>query len=218
MMSCARIYTAHGVYHRVRPGESLNSIASSYGSSLQDVAEINNIEDPSKIKVGQRIYIPQSKQKKHKRSKKHKGPKPSSESEDIASSKEGEIEFDRQRFQWPLKGPVSSNFGMRQSSRHDGIDIRAKKGTPIHAADSGHVVFSGRLSGYGNMILIKHEGDFFTAYAHNSKNLTRKGKHVKRGEVIAQVGSTGRATGPHLHFEVRKGSKARNPLFFLPKR
>ena len=74
------------------------------------------------------------------------------------------------------------------------------------------------MRGYGNLVLLKHGDDFFTVYAHNSVNLVKKGKRVKRGETIAKVGRTGRATGPHLHFEVREGTKARNPLFFLPKK
>ena len=80
------------------------------------------------------------------------------------------------------------------------------------------MVYSKRLRGYGNLILLKHEGDFFTVYAHNSVNLAKKGSRIRRGQVIAKVGSTGRSTGPHVHFEVREGSRPRNPLFFLPRR
>ena len=112
---------------------------------------------------------------------------------------------------------MTSTFGVRRGRRHDGIDISAKRGTPVQAAANGKVIFSSRLRGYGNLILVKHKDDFFTAYAHNARNLKKKGQTVKKGDVIARVGSTGRASGPHLHFEVRKGNVARNPTFFLPK-
>lgn len=100
---------------------------------------------------------------------------------------------------------------------HDGIDIGAKTGTAVHAAASGEVVYSDhRLSGYGRMIIIRHSPDLFTAYAHNQRNLVRKGNRVKAGEVIARVGSSGRASGPHLHFEVRRGETPVDPLAYLP--
>ena len=222
LVSCTRIYTARGFYHRVRKGDTLASIARGSGASLQEVAEINNVQDPSQLKLGQRLYVPTNKRKSYalSRSKKKSKTKKKGASKATSTPKPQteKIVFDRKRFSWPVNGPVSSNFGMRKRRRHDGIDIRAKKGTSIRAAASGKVVFSGRLRGYGNMLLIKHKDSFFTAYAHNSKNLTKKGKNVKRGAIIARVGNTGRTTGPHLHFEVRKGRKARNPLFFLPKR
>jgi lipoprotein NlpD len=102
---------------------------------------------------------------------------------------------------------------------HDGIDIGAKEGTPIRAAAAGEVVYSDqRLSGYGKLIIIRHSSDMFTAYAHNQRNLVRKGGRVKAGAVIARVGRTGRASGPHLHFEVRRGSTPVDPLAYLPRR
>lgn len=124
-----------------------------------------------------------------------------------------------QRFIWPLdNGIYMSGFGIRRGRRHDGIDIAAKGGTPIKAAADGEVVFSKRMRGYGRLVLIKHKGNYFTAYAHNRSNLVKKGKKVKRGQVIAKVGRSGRATGNHLHFEIRKGQKAMDPLRYLPAR
>lgn len=128
------------------------------------------------------------------------------------------IEADHGRFSWPVEGEISSLYGVRRGRRHDGVDLRSPRGTPVRAADDGEVVYSKRLRGYGNLILLKHGDGFFTVYAHNAVNLVKKGAQVKRGQMISKVGSTGRATGPHLHFEVREGSKPRNPLFFLPKR
>lgn len=122
-------------------------------------------------------------------------------------------------FVWPLDDfTFMSGFGIRRGRRHDGIDLAAKSGTSIKAAADGKVVFSGRMRGYGNLILLKHDHDYFTAYAHNRKNMVNKGKSVRQGEVVAQVGRTGRATGNHVHFEIRRGQDAMDPLNFLPAR
>lgn len=122
-------------------------------------------------------------------------------------------------FIWPLdKFTFMSGFGIRRGRRHDGIDIAAKGGTPVKASADGKVVFSGRMRGYGNLILLKHDNNYFTAYSHNRENLVNKGKNVKQGQVIAKVGRTGRATGNHVHFEIRQGQQAMDPLHFLPAR
>ena len=126
---------------------------------------------------------------------------------------------DKKAFIWPVdKGIVMSGFGIRRGRRHDGIDVSAKGGTPVLASADGKIVFNGRMRGYGNLIVMKHDNDYFTAYAHNSSNLAKKGATVKQGEKIALVGRTGRATGNHVHFEIRKGQKAMNPMNFMPAR
>lgn len=124
------------------------------------------------------------------------------------------------RFLWPVPNfyKVSSHFGPRGRRHHDGIDIPAPSGTPIIAADSGSVVYSGNgIRGYGNMIILSHGEDVFTVYAHNKKNHVKKGEGVKKGQTIALVGNTGRSTGPHLHFEIRVKNKVRNPAQYLSK-
>jgi murein DD-endopeptidase MepM/ murein hydrolase activator NlpD len=124
----------------------------------------------------------------------------------------------RGRFMWPVPHfyKVSSHFGPRGRKHHDGIDIPAPRGTPIIAVDDGVVIYSDDgIRGYGNMIVIAHGDDIFTVYAHNRKNKVGKGRRVKRGEVIAEVGNTGRSTGPHLHFEIRVKNKVRNPAQYL---
>lgn len=121
------------------------------------------------------------------------------------------------QFGWPVTvGYVSSGFGMRHGAMHHGIDIAAPSGTPVHAADSGVVIYAGWLRGYGNVVIIRHSLDYVTVYAHNQANLVREGQEVRRSQVIAQVGRTGRATGPNLHFEVRYDNVAENPLSHLP--
>lgn len=122
------------------------------------------------------------------------------------------------RFLWPVPQfyKVSSHFGRRGGRNHDGIDIPAPKGTPIVSVDQGVVVYSDDgIRGYGNMIVIAHSDDIFTVYAHNRTNKVDKGDRVKKGEKIAEVGNTGRSTGPHLHFEIRVKNKSRNPAQFL---
>ncbi len=116
---------------------------------------------------------------------------------------------------WPARGPVTSLFGPRGTAHHDGIDIAAGVGTPVRAAAGGWVRYAGQLSGYGNVVILEHRFGLRTIYAHNQRNLVAAGESVKRGKVIALLGRTGRATGPNLHFEVRRESRPEDPLGFL---
>ena len=116
---------------------------------------------------------------------------------------------------WPVRGPVTSGFGMRWGRMHQGIDISAGTGTPIHAAKAGTVTFAGTMSGYGNVVVITHSGGLSTLYAHQSR-LAISGGAVSQGQVIGYVGSTGHSTGPHLHFETRVGGTPQNPMRYLP--
>ncbi len=124
------------------------------------------------------------------------------------------------RFLWPVPSAhaVSSNYGGRWGRKHEGIDIPAVQGTPFLAVDDGIVVYSGQgIRAYGNLTVLAHKDGFFSVYAHAKKNYTQKGQKVYRGQVLGQVGRTGRATGPHLHFELRKESRALDPLDILAK-
>jgi murein DD-endopeptidase MepM/ murein hydrolase activator NlpD len=123
---------------------------------------------------------------------------------------------------WPVNGHISSGFGYRKNpmggrgtEHHNGVDIPARTGTVIRAAGGGTVVFAGWQSGYGNTVIIDHGEGISTLYAHNSRNRVTIGQSVSRGEIIANVGSTGRSTGPHLHYEVRQNGTAINPAPFL---
>jgi len=121
----------------------------------------------------------------------------------------------------PTKGWVTSVFGQRRSvftggsEFHAGLDIVARVGTPITAPADGVVITSGRESGYGNIVEIRHMQGIVTRYAHNHRNLVRVGQKVHRGDAISEVGSTGRSTGPHLHYEVRLNGVAVNPLLYI---
>ena len=117
---------------------------------------------------------------------------------------------------FPLPGAkVISPYGKRGGRTHSGVDLKTTPGDKIYAAFEGEVIFSDVYHGYGNYIRIKHPNGLETCYSHNSKNLVKKGDYVKAGQVIALVGQTGRATTPHLHFEVRINGKTRNPANYF---
>lgn len=122
----------------------------------------------------------------------------------------------RHPFAWPVKGKVTGRFDSRPDSLNDGINIAAPRGTPVHATLAGQVIYSDQLRGYGNLIILRHRGGYASVYAHNRKNLVRRGQKVNRRQVIAEVGATGRAATPYLHFEIRRNNVARNPLSYLP--
>lgn len=121
------------------------------------------------------------------------------------------------KFMWPVEGKVISSFGPKADGLHnDGINISAPKGTPVRAAENGVVVYSGsELKGYGNLVLVRHADQWMTAYAHLDKSLVKKGDTIKRGQSIGTVGSTGQVDTPQLHFEVRRGTDAKNPQVYL---
>jgi murein DD-endopeptidase MepM/ murein hydrolase activator NlpD len=119
-------------------------------------------------------------------------------------------------FLWPLEGRLMDSFEESEAKRHEGIDISCPLGTPIKASGSGKVVYSGNaVRGYGNLIILRHSEELVTVYAHNDVNLVEEGMWVEEGQRIARVGQTGRASGPHLHFEVRKNNKPVDPRPYL---
>ena len=119
------------------------------------------------------------------------------------------------RLAWPLNAPITSPFGMRWGRMHEGIDLGAPQGTPIHAAANGVVVYCGWMDGYGNLVVIDHGGGIATAYGHQSAIAVGCNQQVTQGQVIGYVGSTGHSTGPHLHFEVRVNGTPVDPLGYL---
>ncbi len=127
-----------------------------------------------------------------------------------------------QGFIMPMEGKLGSRFGPRKHPifgtmrQHNGIDIGCVRGQPIWAAKAGKVIFAGWKNGYGNVVLIEHEGPVITLYAHQEKLHVSTGYRIDKGEVLGKCGSTGWSTGPHLHFEVRAGGEPKDPLIVLP--
>jgi murein DD-endopeptidase MepM/ murein hydrolase activator NlpD len=198
------------IYHVVKPGENLYRIGKAYDVSYEQLARVNNLRDPTQIRVGQRLLIPEATRALPVEiiTPTDSAPTPrETEPPDIAGD----------ALLWPVQGTINSGFGARGSSFHDGIDIAAMEGTPIRAVDGGEVIYSDQLRGYGNIVIIRHSGGLVSVYAHNQINLVRDGQKIERGDVVAKVGSTGRVTGPHLHFEIRKNNAAQNPLRYLPQ-
>ncbi|MBF2057694.1 MAG: M23 family metallopeptidase [Cyanobacterium sp. T60_A2020_053] len=120
---------------------------------------------------------------------------------------------------WPAKGTFTSGYGWRWGRMHRGIDVAAPVGTPVVAAADGEVITAGWNSGgFGNLVKIKHPDGSITLYAHNQRLRVRRGQQVRQGQHISDMGSTGFSTGPHLHFEIHRDGKAKDPMVFLPRR
>jgi murein DD-endopeptidase MepM/ murein hydrolase activator NlpD len=195
-----------GTFHVVQPGESLFRIAKAYDVSLEELLRVNRLKNAREIRPGQRIFVPGAKRQVPV---------------ELTTPTEQAIEPPTPEahagFIWPVNGRINSGFGPRGTTVHDGIDISAPEGTPIRVIEAGEVVYSDQLRGYGNLVIVRHADGFASVYAHNQTNLVREGQRVARGEIIAKVGATGRVSGPHLHFEIRKSNIAQDPLLYLPR-
>ena len=207
-----------GVYHTVQKGQTLHFIARAYNVNLDRLKRINGVYDPSRLQIGTRLWIPGARQVLNIDSNINKQALAKNKKKRKRALNNG-IKAIKGFLIWPVKGQLTSRFGNRSGRHHDGIDIGARRGTSIVAAAEGKVMFAGwGPTGYGLMIIIKHKNDLTTVYAHNSHVHVYKNQMVKKGQKIASVGSTGRSTGPHLHFEVRNDSLPMNPLNYLPKK
>lgn len=217
LFGCFYACVPYGIYYTVKKGDTLYSISISYGISLREITMINHIKDPSQIKEGQVIFIPGARERREVPSEKERVQITKQEKPDREKRKKEERESIS--IIWPVDGKVTSEFGLRDGIPHDGIDIFAPEGTPIKAVYNGKVIYSGdELSGYGNLIIIKHDEDYATVYAHNKVNYVKEGDRVKKGQVIGEVGKTGNAHSPHLHFEIRWRAKPINPRLILPEK
>ena len=195
--------------HVVQPGENLYRIALHYGVSVEDIARANGIRDEGQLEAGTRLTIP--------RPKRGAAERPLLPPEQLRSIAQDDAFADGGlRFAWPLHGVVTSQFGWRRSRMHEGLDVAARSGTEVHAAEAGHVIYASRLGGYGNVVVVRHGKLYESVYAHNRRFRVSKGARVRKGEVIAEVGATGNASAPHLHFEIRRHDDPRDPLLFLP--
>jgi murein DD-endopeptidase MepM/ murein hydrolase activator NlpD len=190
-----------GAYHTVKKGQTLWRISKTYGVDLETLQWVNDVEDVTDLRVGRVLFIPGAS------TTLEMAPVPG-EDEKPSSAKISLI--------WPVKGRNTSNFGPRGRRVHEGIDLAAPTGTPVLASASGRVAYSGNgMRGYGKVVVLKHTNDLSTVYAHNSSLLVRMGDSVAQGQTIAKVGATGRTTGPHLHFEIRRRGVPEDPRKFL---
>jgi lipoprotein NlpD len=208
-----------GVTHLVRRGETVYRIARAYGVVPGDLLEINGIVDPRQVAVGTELFVPGATRvldAEEVMGTKGPAPTPASGPSPGPTSAASGVPGGTTPLAWPLKGVLYGRSGVRSGHRHDGIDLAAPEGTAIAAAAAGTVIFAGEQAGYGNILIVRHASGLVTVYAHCSAMLVEEGREVRRGEPIARVGQTGRTTGPHLHFEVREGTRPRNPLLFLP--
>ena len=190
-----------GTQHLVRPGETLAAVGRLYGVNWQTLAKVNQLVDPHRLEVGQTIWIPSQ---------------PGTERNGVPSLALPSRFVPDSHLQWPTDGVLSSSFGTRGGRFHGGIDISGERGTRIVAADGGVVMFSGRgPDGYGNAVMVDHGNGLMTLYAHNERNVVRQGERVRRGQTIALMGDTGRASGTHVHFEVHQHGRLVDPRRWL---
>ncbi len=195
-----------GIWYTVLSGDTVEKLAKTYQTSVEKIVtfELNNLQEPYALAAGQQIMLPDGRKKVvpsnyYPMTRVGRAPKG-------APTGSG-------RFAWPTQGYLSQRYW----SGHLGVDIANSTGTPIRAADAGYVVLAGRDTwGYGNQVLIDHGNGYLTRYAHLQTIKVKAGDSVQKNQVIGTMGSTGRSTGPHLHFEVIYANTRRNPLGFLP--
>jgi murein DD-endopeptidase MepM/ murein hydrolase activator NlpD len=201
-----------GVLHTVKKGETIGAIAKRYGSDTDKILQANRVASADEIKVGDQLIVPDGKPP---------APPPAPVTSRIGSAinalrSPSEAPPGKAAIAGQLVWPTDSKrINQYFKWRHAGLDINGKLDNAVYAVDDGIVTSSGwNKSGYGNMILIDHGNGVITRYAHHSKLFVKAGDQVTKGQTIGMVGSTGRSTGPHLHFEIYVNGKRRNPLEF----
>ncbi|MGD8374739.1 MAG: LysM peptidoglycan-binding domain-containing M23 family metallopeptidase [Acidobacteriota bacterium] len=186
-----------GVFHQVLRGQTLFTIARTYGVPMGAIVEANGIADPDRIETGALLFVPGA-------------PEVLDVPITVGPGVPGPP------LVVPVAGPINSRFGPRHGRMHYGLDIGAPSGTPVRAARDGTVLYAGNgYRGYGRLVILDHGDGYRTLYAHNRRLRARAGQKVRAGEVIAEVGASGNATGPHLHFEVRLDDRPVDPLLYV---
>lgn len=210
--------------HVVRSGEYLSLIAQKYNVNMYAIARLNGLKAPYTIYVGQHLALPDFNRAQPVDVPTAEAPPPKRTSITARSPAQPKPvptppSTSGKGFAWPVRGKVVSSYGGKSAGlKNDGINIAAPRGAPVVAAENGVVAYAGNeLRGFGNLLLLKHSGGWITAYAHNETLLVKRGDKIKKGQAIAKVGSSGSVQKPQLHFELRKGKKAINPIKYLPK-
>ena len=219
-------------YHVIEEGDTLYDLSREYGVSVQDIQRANPGVDPYNLQVGQRVKVPRfPDQVLSDYGDQQQTPRPRTTPTPYISRTPRQRTpapratppptQERMRFLWPVNGgTIVRRFGDRNEGIVSlGLDIELPLGTPIRATEAGTVILaSDRFKGYGLMVIIKHPNNFVTIYAHNRKNLVRENDKVTRGQLVAEVGQTGRVDRPTLHFQMRIGHEAVDPFRYLPAR
>lgn len=198
--------------HTVLPGDTLYSIAWANGVDYRDLARWNSLPSPDRIVVGQKINLrPPPGEAQQSRAARAAKPPPSPPPSPPPAAGGA-----KRTWVWPVRGEIAETFSIARGNK--GIDIRARRGDPVVAAAAGTVVYAGNgLRGYGNLIIIKHDAAYLSAYAHNRSIRVTEGRQIGQGQTIGEVGGQGKFTET-LHFEIRREGKPVNPLRHLPPR
>ena len=219
-----------GEWHTVKQGDTLSAIAQARGVPIEDLIELNQLHDPSRIIAGERLFIPLARALHHRPtgfiSLQGEGERRASLSPEDTLPKErlqGHPPLRLLRaLQWPLKlDPltVMSPFGPRGKRAHKGVDLRAPQGSPTLSVLAGRVTrVAFEKKGYGRYVIIDHGDGLESRYAHLHKSAVSEGDEVQAGAEIGEAGNTGLSSGPHLHFELRYQDRPLDPLIYLPAR
>jgi lipoprotein NlpD len=210
-------------HYTVKRGDTLYSIALEHGADYREVAQWNNLDDPTRLRIGQQLRVkpPEPERQAQVGGARIVGRVESRplesrplESQPQPAGPEPVMATQFAQFMWPVKGKILSEFA---EPRRKGIDIDGKPGDPIVAAAAGRVTYIGSgIPGMGKLVVIKHDNGFITVYAHNRDILVKEQQSVARGQKIAELGSTD-SERPKLHFQIRKGAAAVDPLLYLPR-
>ena len=210
--------------YEVKKGDTVTSIAGQLKINAYSIVRLNNLHPPYTIYPKQLLSIPNSFMTSSISRSKYNSLLSGKKSTKVVKKRKNRIsdappEISGDGFLWPVKGRVLSSYGGKSEGlQNDGINIAAPRGAAVLAAENGIVAYSGNeLRGFGNLLLLKHSDGWITAYAHNEVLLVKRGDKIKKGQTIAKVGSSGSVKKPQLHFELRKGKKAINPIKHLPK-
>jgi len=205
----------------VKKGDTGYSISRRFGVNVSALMRENGIKAPFRLEIGQTLKLPGGASTAPVQTASAASPRVVRPAQTTGRTVARPTPPPRTSsgFDWPVQGRLASRFGPKQDGLHnDGINILARQGTPVKAAEAGVVVYaSNALEGYGHLLLVKHSDGWITAYAHNERLLVREGQTVNKGQIIARVGNTGGVTEPQLHFEIRKGRRALDPLRYLSR-
>ncbi len=228
--SGTKIIIPQPTYYQVKSGDTLYSVSRQLQMNINDIIALNDLKQPYNLTTGQFIKVKQGAPASNVMSEKTaekkeiaaknvaiaaKNAEPSATKVEAAAEKI--IEHKNNKFSWPIKGAIISKFGPKNGGLYnDGINIKAKEGTPVKASEDGLAAYVGNeLKGYGNLVIIKHSNGWITAYGHLSKTNVKRGEKIKKGRALGLVGSTGNVDLPQLYFGLRKGRDAVNPEKYL---